>query len=79
MPDTKLTDEEVRAIVDSAAPKPCPACGAKPGQPCYGNGPMPRPHDSRYRDRPDPVNIALAKEVLELRASQNAKADEERS
>jgi hypothetical protein len=37
---------------------------------------MPRPHDSRYRDRPDPVKIALAKEVLELRASLNAKEGE---
>lgn len=26
----------------------CPTCGAKPGRPCYGNGPMP---PNSHRDR----------------------------
>uniref|UniRef100_UPI000A9209F0 zinc finger domain-containing protein n=1 Tax=Peterkaempfera griseoplana TaxID=66896 RepID=UPI000A9209F0 len=27
----------------------CSACGAEPGNLCYGNGPMTEPHQARYR------------------------------
>ena len=47
----------------------CPTCGAKPGHPCYGNGPMPPgSHGIRqlaaYRDEID----RLREQIEELAA-----------
>ena len=48
-----LTDADLDAIEQRASQwaSPlaikCPSCGANPGDRCYGNGPMNRPHGER--------------------------------
>ena len=49
----------------------CPACGSRPGDLCYGNGPMRRPHEQRreaVRQRVIDDVPALLAEVRRLRA-----------
>ncbi len=49
----------------------CPSCGANPGDGCYGNGPMNRPHGERReaaRQRVIADMPALLAEVRRLRA-----------
>ena len=49
----------------------CPSCGANPGDRCYGNGPMNRPHGERReaaRQRVITDVPALLAEVRRLRA-----------
>ena len=49
----------------------CPACGSRPGDLCYGNGPMRRPHEQRreaVRQRVIDDVPALLAEVRRLRS-----------
>ena len=72
-----LTDADLDAIEQRArqwatplAIK-CPSCGANPGDRCYGNGPMNRPHGERReaaRQRVITDVPALLAEVRRLRA-----------
>ena len=40
----------------------CPSCGSKPGESCYGNGPMREPHF--IRGNPEPVEERYARAAL---------------
>ena len=40
----------------------CPSCGANPGDRCYGNGPMNRPHGERREAAPDVLKTSFIKE-----------------
>ena len=73
----RLTDGEIDAIEqrfrqwDSPLAIKCPSCGANPGDRCYGNGPMNRPHGERReaaRQRVIADVPALLAEVRRLRA-----------
>lgn len=79
----RLTDADLDAIEQRAhqwaSPLSikCPACGSRPGDRCYGNGPMQRPHEGRreaVRQRVITDAPALVAEVRRLRAE----LDEER-
>ena len=75
----RLTDADLDAIEQRArqwasplAIK-CPSCGANPGDRCYGNGPMNRPHGERReaaRQRVIADVPALLAEVRRLRAAE---------
>ena len=73
----RLTDADLDAIRQRAhqwaSPLSikCPACGSRPGDLCYGNGPMRRPHEQRreaVRQRVIDDVPALLAEVRRLRA-----------
>ena len=73
----RLTDADLDAIRQRAhqwaSPLSikCPACGSRPGDRCYGNGPMQRPHGQRreaVRQRVIDDVPALLAEVCRLRA-----------
>ena len=52
----------------------CPACGSRPGDRCYGNGLMQRPHEERreaVRQRVITDAPALVAEVRRLRAAED--------
>ena len=73
----RLTDADLDAIEQRASQwaSPlaikCPSCGANPGDRCYGNGPMNRPHEQRreaVRQRVIDDVPALLAEVRRLRS-----------
>ena len=94
----RLTDADLDAIEQRASQwaSPlaikCPSCGANPGDRCYGNGPMNRPHGERREAARQRViadvpallvevrrlQAELAEERLRVRALQAADADHAR-